>query len=144
MGKPVTSHYIGSVHTKMKFGSWPFVAKEGWPSVETSATLKGPVRVSAAEGMREAGFAGLGMTVSSEWMFASELASGKVQAVLNDWSLPSIDLWDVFPTGRQASVKARAFVTFIEARLFGKDGVSSGASTLPAILIETVHHTRDA
>jgi hypothetical protein len=68
-------------------------------------------------------------------MFASELESGKVRAVLNDWSLPPVDLWTVFPTGRQASVKARAFATFIEAQLFGKD--AAGASTIPEIPIET-------
>ena len=58
----------------------------------------------------------LGLTVSS-WMFAPELRSGRVRAVLEDWTLPAIDLWAVFPTGRQASAKARAFATFIEERL---------------------------
>jgi DNA-binding transcriptional LysR family regulator len=37
--------------------------------------------------------------------------------VLQDWSLPLLDLWAVFPTGRQASAKARAFVDFIERQL---------------------------
>jgi DNA-binding transcriptional LysR family regulator len=68
--------------------------------------------------VREAVFSDLGLTVSSEWMFAPELRSGRVRAVLVDWSLPAIDLWAVFPTGRQASAKARAFATFIEDRLF--------------------------
>ena len=106
-------------------------------------TLKGRVRVSAAEGVREAVFADLGFTVSSEWMFASELESGKVRAVLNDWSLPPIDLWTVFPTGRQASVKARAFATFIEAQLFGKDAAVAGTSTLPEIPIGTAQDGGD-
>jgi DNA-binding transcriptional LysR family regulator len=69
--------------------------------------------------MRESVFAGLGLAVASEWMFAPELRSGAVQAVLQDWSLPAIDLWAVFPTGRQANAKARAFVHFIEAQLSG-------------------------
>jgi DNA-binding transcriptional LysR family regulator len=34
--------------------------------------------------------------------------------VLRDWTLPPMELWAVFPTGRRASAKARAFVTFIE------------------------------
>jgi DNA-binding transcriptional LysR family regulator len=84
---------------------------------EILATLKGRVRVSAAEGVREAVFANLGLTVSSEWMFAPELASGKVRSVLQDWQLPPIDLWAVFPTRRKASAKARAFAEFIEAQL---------------------------
>lgn len=90
-------------------------------SAETAVTLKGRVRVSAAEGVREAVFSHLGLTVSSEWMFVPELKDGIVRAVLQDWTLPAIDLWAMFPTGRQASVKARAFAAFIEARLFAAD-----------------------
>ena len=85
--------------------------------VEIPVTLKGRVRVSAAEGVREAVFAGLGIAVASEWMFAPELRSGNVRSVLRDWTLPPVDLWAVFPTGRRASAKARAFAAFIEERL---------------------------
>ena len=86
-------------------------------AAETAVTLKGRVRATAAEGVREAVFSDLGLTVSSEWMFSPELCSGRVRTALEDWSLPAIDLWAVFPTGRQASAKARAFATFIEERL---------------------------
>jgi DNA-binding transcriptional LysR family regulator len=82
-----------------------------------SVAMQGRVRVTAAEGVREAVFAGLGLAVASEWMFAPELASGAVVAVLDEWSLPAIDLWAVYPGGRQASAKARAFADFIEAQI---------------------------
>jgi hypothetical protein len=36
---------------------------------------------------------------------------------LADWLLPPHDLWAVFPTGRQASAKARVFASFIEHQL---------------------------
>ena len=84
---------------------------------ETSVTVKGRVRMTAAEGVREAVFSDLGLAISSEWMFAPELETGRVRRVLQDWVLPPINLWAVFPTGRQASAKARAFAGFIEARL---------------------------
>jgi DNA-binding transcriptional LysR family regulator len=84
-----------------------------------SVAMQGRVRVTAAEGVREAVFAGLGLAIASEWMFAPELASGAVQAVLDEWSLPAVDLWAVYPTGRQASAKARAFASFVEAQLAG-------------------------
>lgn len=102
--------------------AWTF--RQG--STEASITLKGRVRVTAAEGVREAVFSDLGLTVSSEWMFAPELHSGKVRSVLEDWSLPAIDLWTVFPTGRQASAKARAFAVFIESRLFPNAPLQDG------------------
>jgi DNA-binding transcriptional LysR family regulator len=77
------------------------------------------VRVSAAEGVRAAVLSGMGIAVASEWMFSPELATGEVQAVLKDWSLPPVDLWAVFPSGRMASAKARAFAAFVEAELRG-------------------------
>ncbi|MGB3124639.1 MAG: LysR family transcriptional regulator [Pseudomonas sp.] len=86
-------------------------------TANTAVTLRGRLRITAAEGIREAVLAGLGLTVSSEWMFVPELRAGTVMTVLQDWTLPPIDLWAVFPTGRQASAKARAFVAFVESRM---------------------------
>jgi DNA-binding transcriptional LysR family regulator len=81
---------------------------------ETSVTVRGRLRVSAAEGLRAAVLADMGLAVASDWMFAPELQSGAVQRLLADWTLPPIDLWAVFPTGRLASAKARAFADFVE------------------------------
>jgi DNA-binding transcriptional LysR family regulator len=75
--------------------------------------------VSAAEGVREGVLAGLGFAIASEWLFAPELKSGAVTSVLDDWSLAPIDLWALFPSGRQASAKARAFASFIEQQMSG-------------------------
>jgi hypothetical protein len=50
-------------------------------------------------------------------MFAPELASGAVRTVLDAWTLPAIDLWVVFPTGRMVSAKARAFAAFVASAL---------------------------
>jgi DNA-binding transcriptional LysR family regulator len=81
---------------------------------ETSVAVSGRVRVSAAEGLRAAVLADMGLTIASDWMFADELQSGMVRRLLVAWSLPPIDLWAVFPTGRMASAKARAFASFVE------------------------------
>jgi DNA-binding transcriptional LysR family regulator len=43
--------------------------------------------------------------------------SGAAKPVLEDWLLPPIDLWAVFPTGRQASAKARVFASHIEKQI---------------------------
>jgi DNA-binding transcriptional LysR family regulator len=86
-------------------------------AVTTSVTLRGRIKTNAAEGIREGVLSGLGLAVATEWMFAGELGSGAVSTVLQDWTLPSVDLWVVFPTGRQASAKARAFASFMESRL---------------------------
>ena len=79
--------------------------------------MSGRLRVSAGEGIREGVLAGLGFAIASEWLFAPELKSGAVQVVLTDWLLPTVDLWALFPTGRQASAKARAFASFVESEM---------------------------
>jgi hypothetical protein len=40
-----------------------------------------------------------------------------VKAVLTDWSLPPVEAWAIYPGGRQASAKARAFAGFIESQM---------------------------
>jgi DNA-binding transcriptional LysR family regulator len=83
-------------------------------SAEIDVTLKGRLRVSAAEGVRAAVFADAGIAIASEWMFAPEIRDGTVKVVLRDWELPRIDLWAVYPAGRTASTKARKFMQFIK------------------------------
>jgi DNA-binding transcriptional LysR family regulator len=84
---------------------------------EISVTIRGRVRVTAAEGVRAGVFAGLGLAIASEWMFEPELRQGMVRQVLPEWTLPPMDLWAVFPSGRRASAKARAFVSFMQSQL---------------------------
>jgi DNA-binding transcriptional LysR family regulator len=87
-------------------------------TAEVSVVLRGRLRVTAAEGIREAVNTDLGLAVSSEWNFLPELRSGKVVELLEDWALPLTNLSAVYPAGRLASTKARAFVEFVE-RLMG-------------------------
>ena len=60
-------------------------------------------------------------------MFAPELASGEVVPVLADWSLPPMDLWVIYPSGRQTAAKVRAFVKWFET-IIGEAVAKVGAS----------------
>jgi len=60
--------------------SWKFRQHDTCVAV----TLSGRMSVSAAEGVRSAVLASLGLTIVSEWMFTSELKSGAVRAVLEE------------------------------------------------------------
>jgi len=93
--------------------TWTFV-RDG---VEQTVALAGRIRSTAAEAVREAVLADLGLAVASDGMLGNELRSGLVVEVLADWRLPSIDVWAVFPGGRRASAKARAFAAFVEREL---------------------------
>jgi DNA-binding transcriptional LysR family regulator len=93
--------------------SWCF--RRGTSKV--SVSMPSGLRVSAAEGVRAAVLGGIGLAIVPAWMFGPELASGAVRPVLTGWTLPPSDIWAVFPTGRMATAKARAFASFVEAEL---------------------------
>jgi DNA-binding transcriptional LysR family regulator len=92
---------------------------------EVSVVLQGRLKVTQAEGLREAVNCDMGLAVALEWAFSPELRSGKVVAVLEDWALPPTNLSAVYPTGRLASARARAFVSFVEGFMTRPDSVSS-------------------
>lgn len=102
------------VYTRYEGSHWTFRHASG---AEASVSVGGRLRVTAAEGLRAAVLADMGLAVASEWMFSGELASGAVVPVLPEWALPPIDLWALFPSGRLASAKARAFADFVAEML---------------------------
>jgi len=81
---------------------------------ETLVRLQSRLTLTAAEGVRTAVIAGQGFAISSRWQFAPELKSGEVVSLLGEWSLPSMDLWVIYPSGRLTSTKARVFVNWFE------------------------------
>jgi DNA-binding transcriptional LysR family regulator len=95
---------------------------------QIGVTLKGRLRVSAAEGLRAAVLANVGLAIVSEWMFAPEIADGTVKVVLKDWQLPQIDLWAVFPAGRAVTAKARTFTEFVREIMPVRGGANSKTS----------------
>jgi len=85
--------------------------------------LRPRLTLSAAEGVREAVKAGLGVAVASEWLFAPEVGCGEIMPLLIDWDLPKVDCWCIFPTGRLPTAKARAFAQHVETVLaFNREG----------------------
>jgi DNA-binding transcriptional LysR family regulator len=121
-GEPSTpadlSKHRAVVYTHRDGGGSNWTFRKG--AAELDVTLDDRLRVTATEGVREAVLADLGIAVSTEWVFGRELKSGIVREVLKDWTLPPADLWALFPTGRRASAKARAFVHFVETTLAKK------------------------
>jgi DNA-binding transcriptional LysR family regulator len=95
---------------------------------EISVRIQARLTLTAAEGMRAAVITGQGFAIASHWMFAPELESGEVVPVLEEWSLPPLDLWVMYPSGRLTSAKARAFVKWFEkiitqsGRVRGRNG----------------------
>lgn len=97
--------------------AWSFTRGTAAVSIAVQPTL----RVSAAEGMRSCILSGLGIGMGSRLMFTPELAAGTVRPVLTEWSMSTLDVWAMFPSGRKSSRRARAFVDWLES-VVGGDG----------------------
>ena len=108
------------IYTRGGGESWTFRKA----TAEVPVVLQGRLKVTQAEGLREAVNCDIGLAVAMEWVFSPELKSGKVVAILEDWTLPPTNLSAVYPTGRLASSKARAFVSFVERFMTQPDSVS--------------------
>ncbi len=102
----VHAHAVGSEEWRFRKGT-----------AEASVHVRSRIAFTAAEGVREAVLAGLGLAIVSRWMMSAELSNGRVTPLLQDWRLPNVDLWAVFPTGRMVSARARAFVDWFASTL---------------------------
>ena len=132
------------IYEQRRAGGATWTFRQG--ATEVAVTVRGRLRVTAAEGVREGVLAGLGVSVGgSEWLFAPELNSGRAMSVLDDWLLPSVGLWSVFPSGRQASARARAFAKFIEQRISEREpNGSEGNEQSSATARKAVERRADA
>jgi DNA-binding transcriptional LysR family regulator len=102
-------------HQTVVYSQQPNVWSFTRDGTEVSVAVHGRVRLSAAEGIRAAILADMGLTIASDWMFAEEIANGSVCKIMTEWKLRPIGLWAIFPSGRLATAKARQFASFVEA-----------------------------
>ena len=63
--------------------------------------------------------AGLGVAVQPEFLVADDIASGRLEAVMTDWSMPTIALNIVTPPGGHRPARVAAVVEFLARRLSG-------------------------
>ena len=110
-------HQVITYEEPLGGAAWTF--RQG--ATEAPVSVGGRVHLNTTLGVRGCVLADLGLAIASEWMFAPELREKTVKAVLADWSLPPVEAWAIFPTGRQASAKARAFASFIERQMLNPD-----------------------
>ncbi|MDX9741354.1 MAG: LysR substrate-binding domain-containing protein [Gammaproteobacteria bacterium] len=67
--------------------------------------------------LKQAALAGLGIVAMPEDICAPELATGRLEAVLTDWTLPSAALHIVYASRRGLIPAVRSFVDFVAERL---------------------------
>jgi DNA-binding transcriptional LysR family regulator len=91
------------------FGTWHLSCGSRHETVKVSGSLAS----NDGECVLSWALDGHGILMRSEWHVAPYLRSGRLRAVLSDWTLPPADIYLVFPTKANLSAKTRAFVEFM-------------------------------
>ncbi len=94
------------------FGTWHLRAGSRTETVK----VRGPLASNDGECVMGWALDGHGILMRSLWEAAPMLRSGRLKPVLPEWSLPSADVFAVFPTRSHLSAKTRALVDFLLER----------------------------
>src|SRR3954465_10183490 len=93
---------------------WTFVHTSG---EEAAVTPKGPLRANNADALAPALRAGLGLAIQPEFMVWEDLAAGRLEAVMQDWSLPEIALNLVSPPGTLRPARVAVLIEYLTGTL---------------------------
>jgi len=90
-------------------GTWRFMHQEHTEVVKVHGML------SSNDGDIVLGWAldGHGILIRSEWDLARYLDSGRLRIVLPEFTLPAADLFVYYPSRRNQTIRARAFIDFL-------------------------------
>lgn len=99
-------------------GRW-FFTREG---EQVCITPKGSLSANSDELLMSALRAGEGLLPCFDWVVAADLAAGRLQACLDDWSFASPafgapELWAVYPRGKRGRPKIQCFIDGLVAHL---------------------------
>ena len=99
--------------------TWHFVSKSG--EAATVHPAGGPLRVNNGDAMLPALIAGIGLGVLPDFIVREALASGALERVLPEWSLPTSALHWVTPPGGPRPARVEVLGEFLAAKLARSD-----------------------
>jgi DNA-binding transcriptional LysR family regulator len=104
------------------FDSWRFEHDGQWRSVQ----VKGNVRSNNSEAIRQMVLSGLGLSLSPSWLFREDLQAGRVVALLDGYTPPSLPIHALFAPDRRQSARVRAFTDYLRDAFAVDDDVCLG------------------
>ena len=93
---------------------WRFVHASG---EEAAVAPHGPLRANNGDAMMPTLRAGLGLAVQPEFLVWEDLAAGRLEVAMADWSMPPIALNIVTPPGGHRPARVAAAIEFLAGRL---------------------------
>ncbi|GAA0613152.1 LysR family transcriptional regulator [Brevundimonas kwangchunensis] len=92
---------------------WRFVNGAG---EEVAVRPHGPLRANNADALTAALCAGLGVAPQPDFIYWRDVAEGRLQTIMTDWTLPPIALHLVAPGGGPRPARVTALMTWLTAR----------------------------
>jgi DNA-binding transcriptional LysR family regulator len=87
-------------------------------NVASVVRVRGPLVANDAQSLLTAALAGTGIAMCSDWLAGRELAEGRLERLLSDWSVDGEgNVYVVRPAGRFTPGKTRCFVDWISEQL---------------------------
>lgn len=93
---------------------WRFANVAG---LEQAVTVSGPLKVNNSDALLPMLLAGQGLALLPEFFVWSEIAEGRLEAVMCDWRAPNIGLHLVTPPGRLRPLRVKMLQDFLAERL---------------------------
>ena len=93
---------------------WTFVHTSG---EEAAVAPRGPLRANNGDALAPALRAGIGLAIQPEFMVWEDLAAGRLEAVMHDWSLPEIALNLVTPPGTLRPARVAVLIEYLTGTL---------------------------
>jgi len=84
---------------------------------EAVVTPRGSLRANNADALAPALWSGIGLAVQPEFTVWKDIATGRLEQVLPEWSLPPIALHLVTPPGKLRPVRVDVLIDFLVERL---------------------------
>jgi DNA-binding transcriptional LysR family regulator len=107
---------LSTLHEEWSFGP---------PGKTAAVPVTGPFAANSGMVLRSSAIAGLGLAILPRFMVADALASGALEAVLEEVRWPELGIYALTPARRQAPAKVRAFIDFRAAHF--RRGLDVGA-----------------
>lgn len=89
---------------------WQFRGENGL----TVVTVSGRMQANVADAIRVAAIDGLGLVMLAYYVVARDIERGKLKPVLENYTLPPLDIHAVYPHRKYLSAKVRRFLDFLQ------------------------------
>lgn len=89
---------------------WQFKNEAGHSVI----TVSGRMQANVADAIRVAAIDGLGLVMLASYVVGRDIEKGKLRAVLENYTLPPLDIHAVYPHRKYLSAKVRRFLDFLQ------------------------------